>query len=266
MTEKTIIFTDLDGTLLDPVTYSPKAAEPALDLTRQKRIPVVFVSSKTRAELEVWRKRLDNHHPFVVENGGGIYIPERYFSFPVQGALRDGYRVICLGTPYQQVRMQFVQMRERLKIAVRGFGDMSLEEVVQRTGLTREDAALAKQREFSEPFLFTGVPDDRFLQAIEGEKLRWTQGQFFHVMGNHHKGRAVALLRSLYEREQGRMVSVGIGDSLNDLPFLLAVDRPVLVKRRSGRHDERIAIPGMLRTEHKGPEGWNEAVLGLMKQ
>ena len=188
---KTIIFTDLDGTLLDPETYSVKAAEPALELARQKDVAIIFVSSKTRAEIEVWRALLGNVHPFVVENGGGIYIPRDYFNFPVPGKISDGYRMMSLGKPYEQIRRQFVELRDRLDIAVRGFGDMSLEEVASLTGLTRNGAELAKKRDFSEPFVFVNGPDERFLQAIEGERLRWTQGQFFHIMGNHHKGKAV---------------------------------------------------------------------------
>jgi mannosyl-3-phosphoglycerate phosphatase len=75
----------------------------------------------------------------------------------------------------------------------------------------------------------------------------------------------VEILRRLYEREHhGSAISIGIGDSLNDLPFLLSVDKPVLVKKKSGKHDARIKIPGLLRTQGKGPEGWNQAVLDLL--
>ena len=142
---------------------------------------------------------------------------------------------------------------------------MSIEEVAALTGLTVEEARLAKQRDFGEPFLFPGRPDDRFLREIEGEKLRWTQGRFFHLMGDHHKGRAVNILRGLYERGKGPVTTIGIGDSLNDLPFLLAVDRPVLVRKGSNRHDARLDIPGLVRTEGIGPAGWNEAILEMLR-
>ena len=76
-----IIVTDLDGTLLHPRTYSFEEALPALKLVRERGVPLVLCSSKTRAELEVCRKRLDNGHPFISENGGGIYLPAGYFPF-----------------------------------------------------------------------------------------------------------------------------------------------------------------------------------------
>jgi mannosyl-3-phosphoglycerate phosphatase len=255
-----IIITDLDGTLLHPRTYSFEEARPALELVRQRGIPLVICSSKTRAEIEVYRKRLDNVHPFISENGGGIYIPAGYFPFQGSGEQKGGYEVISLGSPYEEIRKRFTAMRDRLGIAVRGFGDMTVEEVAGLTGLTMEEARLAKQRDYEEPFIFPDKPDDRFLSEIEGEKLRWTQGRYFHLMGDHHKGRAVDLLRKLYERRDGSVTTIGIGDSLNDLPFLLAVDRPVLVKKTTGRHDARIDIPGLVRTAGIGPAGWNEAV------
>lgn len=259
-----IVVTDLDGTLLHPRTYSFEEALPALELMRQREIPLVICSSKTRAEIEVYRQRLDNTHPFISENGGGIYIPAGYFPFRGSGEQRGGYEVISLGSPYEEIRKRFTAMRDRLGIAVRGFGDMTEEEVAGLTGLAIEEARLAKQRDYEEPFIFIDKNDDRFLKEIEGEKLRWTQGRFFHLMGDHHKGKAVTILRKLYERRDGPVMTIGIGDSLNDLPFLAAVDRPVLVKKESGRHDGRIDIPGLVRTEGIGPAGWNEVVMKLL--
>ena len=263
-TQRCIIITDLDGSLLDERTYSFEHAKPALERIEQEKVPLILCSSKTRAELEVYRQRLRNHHPFIVENGGGIIIPEGYFPFPLEGEARNGNQVISLGTPYAEIRLRFVQLRDRLKTAARGFGDMKIGEIMELTRLPREEAARAMMREYGEPFVFDGPPDDRFLQAIEAEGLRWTQGRLFHIMGNHHKGKAVNILRKLFARAQGTVELIGLGDSLNDLPFLLAVDRPVLIRRADRSHDPRIDIPGLYRTTGIGPAGWNEAVLRML--
>ncbi len=260
-----IIVTDLDGTLLDSKTYSFEEAKPALELIKRNHVPLVLCSSKTRAELGVWRDRLENHHPFIVENGGGIFIPEGYFPFPVEGETRNGYRVISLGMPYAGIRDQFTRLRDELQIPVTGFGDMTPADVAALTGLSLDEAVLAKQREYGEPFVFPGAADERMLQAIEASGLRWTQGRLFHLMGNHHKGKAVALLRSLFERAKGPVIIAGLGDSLNDLPLLLAVDHPILVRRENGSLDPRITIPGLYCTRKIGPAGWNEAVLTLLE-
>jgi mannosyl-3-phosphoglycerate phosphatase family protein len=259
-----IIVTDLDGTLLDSKTSSFENARPALEQIKKDHIPLVLCSSKTRAELELWRDRLDNRHPFIVENGGGIFIPEGYFPFPVEGETRKGYRVISLGMPYARVREQFIRLRDELRIPVSGFGDMTPAEIAVLTGISLNEAVLAKKREYGEPFVFPGATNEHLLQAIEASGLRWTQGRLFHVMGNHDKGKAVALLSMLFERARGPLSIAGLGDSLNDLPFLLAVDHPVLVRREDMGHDQRIDIPGLYRTQRIGPAGWNEAVQKLL--
>jgi predicted mannosyl-3-phosphoglycerate phosphatase (HAD superfamily) len=84
-------------------------------------------------------------------------------------------------------------------------------------------------------------------------------------MGSHHKGKAVKILRGFFERAQGPVALIGLGDNLNDLPFLLEVDRPVLIRREDGSHDPRIDIPGLYRTTGIGPAGWNEAVLRALE-
>ncbi len=260
----TIIISDLDGTLLDSASYSFAAAQPALEAIRARGIPLVLCSSKTRAEIEEYRRRLDNRHPFIAENGAGIFIPTGYFSFPVEGEALDGYRLVTLGTPYAEIRQHFVRLREQCGARVRGFADMTDEEVAALTGLSLAEARLAKQRDFDEVFVFDGKPDETFLKAIETAGLHWTQGQFFHILGNHDKGRAVKLLQALYRRESGAVASIGLGDSLNDLPLLEAVERPVLVRKADGSFDARIDLPGLLKTQRPGPSGWNAAVLQLL--
>ncbi len=267
MAMNTVIFTDLDGSLLDAGSYSFDSALPALKQVRERDIPLVLISSKTRAEVEVWKQRLGNLHPFVVENGGGIYLPKGYFPFAVpETEERDEQLLISLGMPYQTIRIKFEKLRERSGISVRGFGDMSTEEVAELTGLALHEAELARKRDFTEPFVFPGRPDPRFLQFVESEGMRWTQGEFFHLMRDHDKGLAAQKLRSMYERMLGRISLVGIGDGLNDLPFLRTADVPVLIRKHNGTYEDRIEIPGLIRTRHAGAAGWNEAVGELLKR
>lgn len=133
---KVVVFTDLDGTLLDCATYSYAPAEPALELLRRKKIPVVFCSAKTRAEQEVYRDELSIYDPFIVENGGAIFIGQGYFPFTFDyDKTWGGYLVIELGSPYQEIRRLLEEMRSDTGTNFKGFGDMSMEEVVIETGL-----------------------------------------------------------------------------------------------------------------------------------
>jgi mannosyl-3-phosphoglycerate phosphatase len=262
---KRIIFTDLDGTLLHPKSYSFQEAMPALESIREQGIPLVLCSSKTRPELEVYRKRLRNSDPFISENGGALYTPAGYFSFFTGSVLPEGYIVSAFGKPYQDIRKEFVRLRESLHVPVRGFGDMTVEEISSLTGLTREEAALARRREFDEPFIFEQGVDERFLEAAAERGLRWTRGRFYHLMGDHDKGRAVRLLKQWYERKHGTLITIGLGDGLNDLPLLTEVDHPILVQKEDGSFEPELEIPGLIRAQGIGPSGWNRAVLELLK-
>ena len=258
---KQIFITDLDGTLLDARDYSFAAAGKALAALQAQDIPLVLCSSKTRAEIEALRIELGNKHPFISENGGGIFIPDDYFDFPFEAESAGSYRLIRLGKPYPSIREQFTRLRDRLHAHVRGFADMSVAEVAVLTGLSEQAASLAIQRDFDEPFVFEDAVDGTFLHAIEAEGLHWTQGRIFHIMGDHDKGRAVHLLLSLYRRRYGAITSTGLGDAYNDLPLLEAVDRPILVRHEDGGFDERVNLSHAMRTQQPGPAGWNEAVL-----
>ncbi len=262
---KTIIFTDLDGTLLDPKTYSFGEALPALNAVRERGIPLVLCSSKTRAEIEVYRKRLENRDPFIAENGGAVFVPAGYFPFPA-GTPRGGYSVTVFGRPYREIRQEFVKLRKNLHIDVRGFGDMTAEEISLHTGLPPEEAVLAREREFGEPFIFERATDERFLKAAEQDGFHWTKGRLFYLIGDHDKGKTIRLLKQWYGAEHGKLITIGLGDSLNDLPFLREVNHPILVRKETGKYEETIDLPNVVRADGIGPRGWNRAIMRLLAE
>ena len=273
MESKPIIFTDLDGTLLDHQTYSFTAALPALDLVKQREIPLILCSSKTRAEIESWRKRLDNLHPFIAENGGGIFIPHSYFlendlATVWSKKIRiDEYCILILGTPYPQLRGVLEELK-RDGFGIKGFGDMDAAEVAEVTRLSLEEARLAKQREFDEPFVFNGGQKElsKLLASIEEKGLQYTQGMFYHLLGDNDKGKAVEILKKLYKKKFGNIFTIALGDSPLDLPMLLEVDYPIIVKNFKGEYNRKVVLPNFIRADGIGPEGWNKAVLKVIQE
>lgn len=271
-TPSIIIFTDLDGTLLDSHTYSFAAADHALNTLRSRGIPVVLVSSKTRSEIEPIRSRLGNHHPFIVENGGAVLIPTAYFPFPIPNAMTtDRYFVIELGIPYEQLRQALKRIAHELGTPLRGYGDMSVTEVAQRTGLSLEDAILSKQRDYDEPFIVENrsLPEPMLAEAVTNHGLRWTKGdRFHHVMGAQDKGEAVRRLITCYrqwaQHAHTTPTTLALGNSLNDLPMLTVVDIPILVQLADGSYAAGIDLPRLIRAPAPGPAGWNHAVLSLL--
>jgi mannosyl-3-phosphoglycerate phosphatase len=264
---KTIIFSDLDGTLLHPETYSFEAARQALDIIKAREIPLILSSSKTHREVELYRNRLGNDDPFITENGGAVFVPVGYFSSEVscKGERQGNFIITAMGRPYAAIRRELIALRKRLEVPVIGFGDMTVEEVSALTGLPRDQAALSRDRDFSEPFLFEQGTDEGFLKALSASGLRWTRGRLYCLMGDHDKGAGVRLLKMCYKQEYGTVRTIGIGDAWNDLPLLQEADDCVLVQKQDGSYDQKVDLSGLIRADGVGPEGWNKAVLALLQ-
>ncbi|MDH5405100.1 MAG: HAD-IIB family hydrolase [Candidatus Aminicenantes bacterium] len=263
MEERLIVFTDLDGTFLDHHTYSFSALEAILVRLNKLEVPLIFCSSKTRAEIEAVRQKCSNSHPFISENGGGIFIPEGYFPFPIQGGMRQGeYVVIKLGARYAELIATLRQTSVNTGTSIRGFNDMTIEEVARECNLSDAEARLAKQREFDEPFYLLTQDveaERRICKAIEQSGYYCTRGtRFFHILGKSDKGKAVRLLMSFFRKVKSSLVSLSLGDSQNDLPMLKETDYAFLVQKGNGEYDREVLeeIPNITLAPAPGPQGW----------
>jgi mannosyl-3-phosphoglycerate phosphatase len=279
---KLVLFTDLDGTLLDDA-YSFTPAIPALERIREKKVPCIVCSSKTRSEIEHYRRQLSNNDPFISENGGAIFVPQGYLGFRISDfrfekvignhkkilvGENGGYEVVQLGEEYSRLRAAITGLRSE-GFPIRGFGDMSAEEVAGVTGLSLNEAAMAKEREFDEPFLFDGDDEQRrqLPKRIEALGLHMTQGQFYHLLGDSDKGKAVSIACLLFHKAFGGVMrTAALGDGPNDLPMLEAVDCPIVVRKADGSYHSRLEGKGFTKADGIGPEGWNTAVLTLLEE
>ena len=262
-----IIFTDLDGTLLDRETYSWEAASPALGWLKEHGVPWVMVTSKTQAEVRHWRRILGNVHPFVVENGGAIFMPRHYFKGTISGAARrDGCEVIERGKPYAEVVLGLAVASRASGCRLRTFHEMTARDVAAACHLPLDLAVLAKQREYDEAFQPLDAERAGELEAaILAQGLQCIRGdRFHHACGHRGKADAVRQLVTLFRRLHAQVNTIGLGDSFNDVALLQTVDVPVIVRSR----DVSVLlqrIPNALVTDREGPEGWNEAVLDIFR-
>ncbi|SPD72485.1 Glucosyl-3-phosphoglycerate/mannosyl-3-phosphoglycerate phosphatase [uncultured Desulfobacterium sp.] len=268
-----VIFSDIDGTFLDHFSYSFEALLPALRVVKDNKIPLVFCSSKTRKEIEALRRETGIQDPFIVENGGAIFLPDDYFDFDVENAVhKDSYSIIELGVSYDKLVDVLHRCSDAAGAPVMGFSDMTVEQVAEECGLPLPQAELARQREYDEPFkILTEEPAviSRLESLIVQNGFRCLRGgRFFHITGSNDKGLAVSKMTELLEKAYGPIISIGIGDSRNDLEMLLNVRVPIIVKRFHGEHDQDILarIPNINLADHIGPAGWNEMVLKALAQ
>jgi mannosyl-3-phosphoglycerate phosphatase len=264
----TVIFTDLDGTLLDHESYEWVEAKPALDLCKERHVPVILVSSKTRAEMNPLRLELGLTSPFISENGGGIFFPQEGPIEPPPEAVQDrDLWKWSLGAPYPHLVRSLREIRDELGLPLQGFSDMTQEEIAELTGLEIQQSRLAAMREYDEPFVLpqedAGTIDRLRQAALRRGYQVSTGGRFHHLHGAVDKGDAIQRLMVLYKARHGAVETVGLGDSPNDFSMLKAVDHPVLLGAPGRFPDLKWDLPRLRLVGIAGPRGWNEAVLEL---
>lgn len=244
-----LVFSDLDGTLLDHTTYCWKAAQPALDRLAVAQIPVILATSKTAAETIALQQEMGlSRYPAIVENGAGIAAAHGG-SQPEDGE-------------YKRLRGILERLPKNLRAAFQGFGDMSGDEVAAITGLSPAGATLAQRRAFSEPGLFRGdATDERtFLAALADHGVTARKG-----------GRFLTLSFGKTKRDGMKDIiaqfatppSIALGDAPNDVEMLEAADFGVIVA--NPHHPPLPPLAGektgrIRRTDLPGPAGWNAAM------
>lgn len=248
-----VIFSDLDGTLLDHHTYSFEAALPMVAALKASDIPLVIVTSKTKNEVIRLQKLLQIDHPFIVENGAGIIIPKE-----------GSYEVIALGYGYDYVREAFERYAQ--SVDIHGFFDMTLEEIMEHTQLPKQQASDSKIRLFTEPFIMRDPSQLEKLEAMaEKDDLQIVKGgRFYHLITKgQDKAKAIQAMRLYFEgRREKHFQTLALGDSENDRSMLQSVDIPILIPHPDGTFMP-CRIPNLIRAPFPGPKGWNIALKAL---
>lgn len=242
-----MVFSDLDGSLLDHETYSFAAAQPALQALAARHIPVVPVSSKTLAELIPLMQELGLSGAAIAENGAVMRHPDGTIDCPCG---------------VETVHEALQALPKQLRAAILCFNDMDVSEIEKHTGLSADAAARAKQRQASEPFIWRGtdkVPPPALAAHLKAHGLALTQGgRFFHIVPPRDKA---AAMQQMLESFAMRPKSWALGDGPNDAAMLLAADRGALIA--NPHSDAALTLPSphhLYVTAKIGPSGWREAI------
>lgn len=257
-----LISTDLDATLLDD-EYRWDAAMPALKQLAGLRACVVLNSSKTVSEMKELAHTLRSETglppaPLVAENGGVLAIPDE-----------KGYRIECLGRSRDEILELAHGLRDKHEYAFRGFADMTPEEVVELTGLSRDAAVMAMDRQATEPILWHDTEErwTSFSSALEHAGILAVRGgRFVHLMGPTDKadGMTAALAWCQGQAPASLWRVVALGDSPNDLAMLNAADVAVAIGNPShGQTLTPTAMQCMVPSGY-GPAAWNAAIKAII--
>jgi len=250
-----IVFTDLDGTLIDHHTYDFSPAAKAIGMLDRMSAGLVLASSKTAPE--IYRLRADigcDAWPAIVENGAGVLPPQ------VAETSED--------TQYLAIRAVLDETPAELRGLFRGFGDVSTDELMAMTGLSREGAVLAQSRSFSEPGLWSGTDTERdqFLTALAPHGVSAQQGGRFLTLsfGANKVDQMQKIIQSYNPRH-----TVALGDAPNDIEMLECADIGIIVANPTRPPLPPLRTEGagrIIRTKQAGPAGWNLAVCDILER
>ncbi len=266
---KYLIFTDLDGTLLDYDTYEWWGAGKSINYLKKNNFPIIFLTSKTFEETIVFRKEIGLiDYPFAIENGGAIYFPKAYEKF-----LDRKYKVsddeLCkieIGMHIKSILPLLKEASKKYEVSVKTIFDFSNNEFKNILNLKGEMIEKVKKREYDIPFIIIETNNygtRNFFKELKAFGLKIVKGgRFYHLSGEYDKGMAAEIIYKFYKKiyQKNKIKTIGLGDSENDLSMLKFADIPVLVKKKDGFYSRKIKneIRDIFLTKNPAPEGWNE--------
>jgi len=269
--QKTVVFTDLDGTLIDFYSYSGERTKASLQRLLQAGIDVVFCSSKTFEEQAALQEDFGIRAPMIVENGSAIVAPAGFWNaLPDGGRGCEDWTRVEIGIASADIRHRISRIEASLGESLVGFSDLQAEDVARKTGLDLLSAKRAQSRDYSETLSAALTPAQwSELDSVFREQgLRCLPGGRFHtVVGEAaDKGRAVELFLNLLAGQvETGIRSIGVGDSENDAEMLAVVDEAYLVQRPHRTcADVDAGCVSLRKLDAVGPEGWAQLAEALL--
>jgi mannosyl-3-phosphoglycerate phosphatase len=267
---RVVIFTAVHREFLDSRSDLISAA--LAEIERQ-RVPLVLSTMGTRAQLELFRRRIGHGHPFLTEHGGGLFIPDGYFALHLEGAKRIGrYFCVPFGRSHSEASAAVEEIAAEAGASVVRYAEMSTPAVARNTGESLREAEVSRQREFSERFFFVGnveAASTRFAQIAQ--KLNWKcrlGDPFCELYSGNDEACAVRHLMSVYRKAlRSRIRSVAIGCAAEDVSLLSAADHAVVLPHNGNRFDPALAshLSRAARDDTPGPAGWSKAVARILQ-
>jgi mannosyl-3-phosphoglycerate phosphatase len=238
-----ILYIAVDGLIPARGNVVPGLDEFAAALDH-RGIPAVWLTNRTRHQLDYPRRKLAHFHPFIAEDGCGVFLPEGYFhlrpqtSPSVSGAgatVRLG-RFTCLPVAELQPAASeaLATLSEETGVQAVPLRSLPPRELAQNLGLPPREAEFARQRDFDELFFFAGAsqPDiERFLRAgcSPGIQIR-PRGALWSLAVGANICRCVGEISKLYDRAlRSHARSIALATAGQEADLFPACDLSILL-------------------------------------
>ena len=267
----------MDGCLLDK-TYDYRQALPAIEFIRKQDFILILNTSKTRYEVEYYIDKwgLRGREIFIVENGAAIYLNKhlfetKYWVYLNNSVVINNYLSIVLGIKRSLIERKISDIIEATAGEIIWLHDITPELFSKLTGLPVEMSKKALMRDYSTLFhpLKKNSHLNEIIEEIKSRGLNATTGSgiIYLVTGRHDKGTATKTIIDLLRRIAGfeEVVTIGIGDGLNDLPMLLVTDISIVLGNNEYLLNKLMKKDKVIHIPYKGPYAWLEGIKKAIK-
>ncbi len=202
-------------------------------------IPIVWTTSRSRAQMDEPLRKLGHRHPFIAEDGCGAYIPEGYYNLRAEKTVRFG-RFTCI--PIAQAQPAASEALEVISeesgVPVVPLRSLSPRELAQNLNLPEREAELARQRDFDEPFFFAGASETDIARfRADAAHRKWVlhqRGVLWSLSLGGNVAQAARELSKLYQRIwRFRPNAVAMATPEESTELFPAADRKLLLTRQT---------------------------------
>ena len=237
----TVVFCAIDD--LIPASGKPLTGFPEfLDSLFDAGIPCVWVTSRNRLQLDSALRKFGHSEPFIAEGGSCVYFAQDYFHLRPAHTVRLGRFIAIPVAKRQPAAAEALELlSERTGVTVVALRSLSPRELIQNTGLPRNEADLIRQRDFDELFFFAGASDEdiqRFQHQAAHLKISLRpNGTMWSIAVDSSLPNCVRELRKLYDRAFHKPTfAVAVATTSDQMQLFPACDRAILFASRSDDH------------------------------
>ena len=253
---KILIFTDLDGSLLNRENFEFGSIKNFLKELLSNDIFIIPNSSKTAKEIVNFNDELEERLPFIAENGSSIHDLNLINSnFPEK---------IILSRDISELLEIFNnKVPNNLRLKCKFLKDLSKKEQLNILGLPTDKIKYAIKRDYTVPFKFEGDKNQRekLQKCIQSSGLTLQEGgRVINLCDKVSKSKAMKNVVKVFQKvEKDKLITIAVGDNFNDLDMLRNSDFPCLVFNDKFTL-EKININNCIVSKKPAPEGWEEIV------
>ncbi len=252
-THRIAVFTAVDGTLLDPRTFSARESQTTIKKLLAADIPVIPMSVMTLDELAPIAAGLGLRTAMIVEAGGAI---ARWKD--------EGWEVESCGPPAETFLNVVTDIEDRSGASLLVYSAMDESAAANVSGRSGEMLQASTRRGFSEPFLIESGDLEAIKRAAAEIGFSVRRGRrFFYLCRECDEGEAFSRIRDELHCD----LAIGIGGSPVDAEFLTRVDVAIIIPGADGRPDPELAakVPRALIARAPAPRGWAMAIYEAMR-